>query len=89
MWLINTSASIENSGFGYQGEKELEAAELIDKTTNTATIIRDQLLKNVSGDGIYISKYSKYDTSSRRFYTLFTHDGSPVIFTGTNMWAPS
>ena len=86
VWLINTSASIENSGFGYQGEKELEAAELIDKTTNTATVIRDQLLKNISGDGIYISKYSKYDTSSRRFYTLFTHDGSPVIFTGTNTY---
>ena len=86
VWLINPSASIENSGFGYQGEKVLDAAEVIEKTTNTATVIRDQLLKDIVGEKIYISRYSKCDTSSRKFYTLFTHDGSPVIFTGTNTY---
>lgn len=85
VWLINTSASIENSGFGYQNEVTLKAADTIDKTRNTSTIIRDQLLKDVSGEDIYISKYSRYDTSSRKFYTLFTYDATPVIFTGTNM----
>lgn len=84
VWLINTSASIENSGFGYQGEVILDNAQTIDKTKNTASVIREQLLKDVKGDNIYISKYSKYDTSNRRFYTLFTYDSSPVIFTGTN-----
>ncbi len=85
VWLINTSASVENSGFGYQNEEVLEIAEKIDKTKNTTSIIRDQLLKDVSGKDIYISKYSRYDTSNRRFYVLFTYDGNPVIFTGTNM----
>lgn len=85
VWLINTSASIENSGFGYQNEVVLDAASTIDKTNNTSTLIRDQLLKDVLGENIYISKYSKYDTSNRRFYTLFTYEGNPVIFTGTNV----
>ena len=85
VWLINTSASIENSGFGYQTEVVLKAADTIDKTKNTATVIRDQLLKDVSGEDIYISKYSRYDTSGRKFYTLFTYDATPVIFTGTNV----
>ncbi len=86
VWLINTSASIENSGFGYQGEKVLETAKPIEMTTNTASIIRDKLLKDVIGENIYVSKYSKYDTSSRRYYTLFTQGGDPVIFTGTNAY---
>ena len=86
VWLINTSASIENSGFGYQGERVLDTAMTIDKTTNTLSIIRDKLLKDVKGKDIYISKYSKYDTSSRKFYTLFTYAGDPVIFTGTNAY---
>ena len=85
VWLINTTASIENAGFGYQTEVVLKAADTIDKTRNTSTIIRDQLLKDVSGENIYISKYSRYDTSSRKFYTLFTYDATPVIFTGTNV----
>ena len=85
VWLINTSASIENSGFGYQNEVVLKAADTIDKTRNTSTVIRNQLLKDVLGENIYISKYSRYDTSSRKFYTLFTYDATPVIFTGTNM----
>lgn len=34
VWLINTSASVENSGFGYQNEEVLDIAEKIDKTRN-------------------------------------------------------
>ena len=85
VWLINTSASVENSGFGYQNEVPLEIVGKIEKTKNTSSIIREQLLKDVSGKDICISKYSRYDTTNRRFYVLFTYDGNPVIFTGTNM----
>ena len=86
VWFINATASIENAGFGYQLEETLDSADTIDKSTNSSTIIRDQLLKDVVGEDIYISKYVKYDTSNRRFYTLFTYEGSPVIFTGTNLF---
>ena len=84
VWLINTTASIENSGVNYQGEIKLEKAEAIEKTTSSASLVK-KLLTNVSGEEIYISKYSKYDTY-RNFNTLFTHEGNPVIFTGLNMY---
>ena len=86
VWLINTSASIENSGFGYQGEEKLDIAKTLKKTSSTSTLIRDKLLRDVEGDEIYISKYVKYDTSNRNFYTLFTFEGTPVVFTGNNVY---
>ena len=82
VWLINATASIENSGFNYQGEIKLDKAETIEKTTSSVSVVK-KLLANVSGEEIYISKYSKYDTY-RNFNTLFTHEGNPVIFTGAN-----
>ena len=85
VWLINTSASIENSGFGYQNQVVLDAPDEIDKTKNTASVIREQLLKDVSGKNIIITKYARYHTSNRKFYTLFTYEGNPVIFTGMNV----
>ncbi|MBO5262160.1 MAG: BatA and WFA domain-containing protein [Clostridia bacterium] len=85
VWFINATSSVENSGFGFQGEVVLKTAETIDKTKNSSTVIRDELLKDVLGEDIYISKYARYDTSNRKFYTLFTYDGDPVIFSGTNM----
>lgn len=84
VWLINTTASIENSGFNYQGEIKLQRAEALEKTTSTASVVK-KLLTNVSGNEIFVSKYSKYDTY-RNFNTLFTHEGNPMIFTGMNMY---
>ena len=82
VWLINSTASIENSGFNYQGEIKLSKAETIEKTKASASVIK-KLLSDVNGEEIYVSKYSKYD-AYRNFNTLFTHDGNPVIFTGIN-----
>lgn len=82
VWLINTTASIENSGFNYQGEIKLDKAESITKTKASASTVR-KLLSDVDGSEIFVSKYSKYDTY-RNFDTLFTHNGNPVIFTGVN-----
>ena len=84
VWLINSTASIENSGFNYQGEIKLDKAEKISKTKASASTIR-KLLSDVDGNEIYVSKYSKYDTY-RNFDTLFTHEGNPVIFTGVNTY---
>ena len=84
VWLINTTASIENSGFNYQGEIKLDKAESLEKTASSASVVK-KLLANVKGEEIYISKYSKYDTY-RNFNTLFTHNGNPLIFTGMNMY---
>ncbi|MBO4982699.1 MAG: hypothetical protein J6D23_01455 [Clostridia bacterium] len=84
VWLINTTKSIENSGFNYQGENKLDKAETIVKSKASATMIK-KLLENVDGSEIYISKYSKYDVY-RNFSTLFTHEGNPLIFTGANTY---
>lgn len=84
VWLINSTASIENSGFNYQGEIKLDRAETLDKTSASSSLVK-KLLENVSGDEIYVSKYSKYDTY-RSFNTLFSHNGNPAIFTGVNTY---
>lgn len=84
VWLINTTASIENSGFNYQGVIKLDMAETLDKTKASASTVR-KLLENVDGSSIYISKYSKLDTY-RKFNVLFSHDGNPAIFTGMNAY---
>ncbi|MBQ8146069.1 MAG: BatA domain-containing protein [Clostridia bacterium] len=84
VWLINSTASIENSGFNYQGEIKLDKAENITKTKASASTVR-KLLSDVDGSEIYVSRYSKYDTY-RNFDTLFTHNGNPVIFTGVNTY---
>ncbi|MBE6674344.1 MAG: VWA domain-containing protein [Ruminococcaceae bacterium] len=84
VWLINPTASVENSGFNYQGVIKLDKAETLEKTKASASTVR-QLLENVGGNSIYISKYSKLDTY-RKFNTLFTHDGNPAIFTGMNTY---
>ena len=84
VWLINTSASIENSGFNYQGPIELDRAEALQKTRATASSIR-QLLENVDGNEVFVIKYGKLDMY-RKFNTLFSHDGNPMIFTGLNTY---
>ena len=84
VWLINTSASVENSGFNYQGKVKLDRAESLEKTKASATTVK-KLLENVDGSEIYVSQYSKYDMY-RSFNTLFSHDGNPMIFTGVNTY---
>ena len=42
------------------------------------------LLDGVDGKDIYIKNYVKYSGMYLNFSTLFTYDGSPIIFAGTN-----
>ena len=84
VWLINTSASVANSGFNYQGKVKLDKAERLEKTKASASVVK-KLLENVDGQEIYISQYAKYDMY-RNFSTLFSHNGNPMIFTGVNMY---
>lgn len=84
VWLINSTASIENSGFNYQEEINLEKAESLEMTKASSSFVKN-ILENVNGENIYVAKYSKYDTY-RDFTTLFTHNGNPVIFTGLNTY---
>ena len=83
VWLINSGASVDNSGFGQRGVVELDAPGEIVKSNSTSTKAR-MLLAGVGGRDIYISEYIKYSGMYTQFTTLFSYDSNPVIFAGVN-----
>ena len=83
VWLINTDVSIEKSGFGVRGKVSLPKADKLEKSTHTSTTVR-KLLEGIRGTDIYVGNYVKYSGMYLNFATLFTYDGSPLIFAGTN-----
>ncbi len=83
VWLINSSESVDNSGFGVRGINELdEPGELI-RSSSTATQAR-RLLSGVEGRDIYISEYVKYSGMYTQFTTLFSYDSNPMLMAGVN-----
>ncbi len=83
VWLINSSRSVADSGFGVRGINELDSPEAIVKSNSTSSRAR-QLLSGVIGRNIYISEYVKYSGMYTQFTTLFSCDSNPVIFAGVN-----
>ncbi len=83
VWLINSTESVSDSGFGIRGVIELEEPGEIVKSNSTASAARD-LLSGINGNGIYISEYVKYSGMYTKFTTLFSYDSNPLIFAGTN-----
>ena len=83
VWLINSSSSVADSGFGSRGIVELERPEKIVKSNSTSTKAR-KLLDGVVGRDIYISEYVKYSGMYTQFTTLFSYDSNPLIFAGVN-----
>ena len=83
VWLINSSRSVGDSGFGARGVVELDdPAELV-MSDSTSTSAR-KLLEGVSGGDIYVSEYVKYSGMYTKFTTLFSHEANPLIFAGVN-----
>ena len=83
VWLINSTKSVDNSGFGIRGVIGLDTPAEIVKSTSTSTSAR-KLLSGVTGRDIYISEYVKYSGMYTQFTTLFSYDSHPVIFAGVN-----
>ena len=83
VWLINSSKSVADSGFGIRGIFELDAPSEIVKTSSTSSKARE-LLSGVTGRDIYISEYVKYSGMYTQFTTLFSYDSNPLIFAGVN-----
>ena len=83
VWLINSSSSVADSGFGSRGIVELDRPEKIVKSGSTSTKAR-KLLDGVEGRDIYISEYVKYSGMYTQFTTLFSYDSNPLIFAGVN-----
>lgn len=83
VWLINSSNSVADSGFGIRGVIELEKPAEIVKSNSTASAAR-KLLEGVDGKNIYISEYVKYSGMYTKFTTLFSYDSNPLIMAGVN-----
>ncbi len=83
VWLINSSNSVADSGFGIRGVIELEKPAEIVKSNSTASAAR-KLLHGVDGKNIFISEYVKYSGIYTKFTTLFSYDSNPLIFAGVN-----
>ena len=83
VWLVNCDENIENSGFDVRAKVALPKADVIERSSSSATATR-ALLDGVTGKDIYITNYIKYSGMYRKFQTLFSYDGNPVIFAGTN-----
>ena len=83
VWLVNCDKNIESSGFDVRARVSLPEADVIEKSGSTATATR-ALLEGVSGEDIYIKSYIKYSGMYLKFQTLFSYDGNPLIFAGTN-----
>ncbi len=83
VWLINSSTSVADSGFGIRGVIELEEPTEIVKSNSTASAAR-KLLEGVDGKNIFISQYVKYSGMYTKFTTLFSYDSNPLIFAGVN-----
>ena len=83
VWLINSTRSVDNSGFGVRGVNELSAPAELVKSTSTSSKAR-ALLDGVVGRDIYIGEYVKYSGMYTQFTTLFSYDNNPVIFAGVN-----
>ena len=83
VWLINSTESVDDSGFGIRGVVGLtEPCELV-KSNSTATRARE-LLSSVEGKEIYVKEYVKYSGMYTQFTTLFSCQSNPVIFAGVN-----
>lgn len=83
VWLINSTVSVADSGFGVRGIFEIEYPAEIVKSVSTSSKARE-LLDGVIGRDIYISEYVKYSGMYTQFTTLFSYDSNPVIFAGVN-----
>ena len=83
VWLINSTESVDNSGFGIRGVVGLNDPVELVKSSSTATRARE-LLSSVEGKEIYVKEYVKYSGMYTQFTTLFSCESNPVIFAGVN-----
>lgn len=82
VWMINPTANVENSGYSVQGTVELAGPGILTQTDSSASLVRT-LLADMNDDLIYLFRYTKCGFY-RNFTSLYTYNGNPVIFAGTN-----
>ncbi len=84
VWLFNPQAGIKDAGFNVQGELILEASEKLEISTSSSTTVQ-KLTQDLAQNEIYVSKYMRCGLY-QNFTTLYSHQGNPVVFAGTNTY---
>ncbi len=82
VWFFNPPASVPDAGFSVQGEVSFSVGEPIEKTDATSSLATT-LTAGLSDREILISEYVKC-SPYRSFTTLFSYEGMPLVFAGTN-----
>lgn len=81
VWIFGATTSIDKTGFSYQDTIEDESGMELTYPKNSTSTFKT-LTSGMLKEKIYVSKYHKYGLY-RNFTTLITHDGNPVVFTGS------
>ena len=84
IWFFDPSASVDSSGFSVQGDVTLDSPDVLTLSKDSSSVVR-KLTEGVKGEGLYVTRFVKCGLY-RKFNTLFSYQGNPVIFTGTNTY---
>lgn len=82
IWLINPLASSEDMGFSVQGEMVLGEPDVLQLSGESSSAVKE-LTDGMMGEEIHLTRFVKCGLY-RKFNTLLTLDGNPIVFAGTN-----
>lgn len=84
IWLINPLASSDDLGFSVQGEMSLTEAGVLELSHDSTSMVQ-MLTRDMTGEEVHLTRYVKCGMY-RKFATLMSYRGNPVVFAGTNLY---
>ena len=82
VWFINPVGTVKDAGFSYQSEVTLPNGGKLSLSTDSSTIAK-RLREEFRGSEVSVSAFVKCGLY-KDFSTLYTYQGNPVVFAGTN-----
>ena len=82
IWLINPLSSSDDLGFSVQGEVVLAEPDVLQLSRDSSSAVQT-LTAGMTGEEVHLTRYVKCGLY-RKFTTLMTYQGNPVVFAGTN-----
>ena len=84
IWLINPLSSADDLGFSVQGEVSLPEAGVLELSGDSTSMVQT-LTRDMTGEEIHVTGFVKCGMY-RKFATLLTYKGNPVVFAGTTAY---